>query len=116
MRRFEFPLETLLRLRRHQEDLAAQRLAEIDVRADVVLADLGFSSNQMEDPQRGFGFKQDAPLDMRLDPSSGTTAAELVALGIAAALPRWERAWRRASTRARPGLCWAMRRGPLRRS
>lgn len=46
--------------------------------ADVVLADLGFSSTQMFDPARGFSFAQDGPLDMRLDPTSGTTAAMLL--------------------------------------
>jgi 16S rRNA (cytosine1402-N4)-methyltransferase len=43
-----------------------------------VLLDLGFSSNQMEDPQRGFSFSVDGPLDMRLDQSQELSAAELV--------------------------------------
>jgi 16S rRNA (cytosine1402-N4)-methyltransferase len=46
--------------------------------ADRVLADLGFSSTQMDDPSRGFSFMADGPLDMRLDPSRGETAAELL--------------------------------------
>ena len=46
---------------------------------DRVLADLGFASNQMDDPSRGFSFQQDGPLDMRLDPSQGESAAELLA-------------------------------------
>jgi 16S rRNA (cytosine1402-N4)-methyltransferase len=45
---------------------------------DGVLADLGFSSDQVNDPTRGFSFRNDGPLDMRLDPSLGTTAADLV--------------------------------------
>lgn len=45
---------------------------------DGVLADLGFASDQMDNPERGFSFQHDGPLDMRLDPSAGTTAAELV--------------------------------------
>lgn len=50
----------------------------------MVLADLGFSSNQMDDPERGFSFMRDGPLDMRLNRGSGgggastITAAELV--------------------------------------
>lgn len=48
------------------------------LKADVVLADLGFSSTQMDDPGRGFSFMADGPLDMRLDPTSGATAAELL--------------------------------------
>jgi len=43
-----------------------------------VLADLGFASDQMDDRQRGLSFREDGPLDMRLDPTSGTTAADLV--------------------------------------
>jgi 16S rRNA (cytosine1402-N4)-methyltransferase len=43
-----------------------------------VLLDLGFSSDQMADPQRGFSFSVDGPLDMRLDQSLTTTAADLV--------------------------------------
>ena len=45
-------------------------------RFDFVLADLGVSSMQIDDPQRGFTFKQDGPLDLRLDPTSGVPAAE----------------------------------------
>src|SRR5579885_3176118 len=43
-----------------------------------VLLDLGFSSDQMEDPLRGFSFSADGPLDMRLDQSLAVSAAELV--------------------------------------
>jgi 16S rRNA (cytosine1402-N4)-methyltransferase len=48
-------------------------------RADVVLADLGFASTQMDDPARGFSFQADGPLDMRLDPTRGESAADLLA-------------------------------------
>ncbi|MFM7051360.1 MAG: 16S rRNA (cytosine(1402)-N(4))-methyltransferase RsmH [Planctomycetota bacterium] len=46
--------------------------------AEAVLADLGFSSTQVDDAARGFSFMRDGPLDMRLDPSQGVTAADLV--------------------------------------
>lgn len=43
---------------------------------DFVLADLGVSSMQIDNPERGFTFKQDGPLDLRLNPTKGTTAAQ----------------------------------------
>jgi len=47
---------------------------------DAVLADLGISSYQLDDPARGFAFSTDGPLDMRMDPGSGgPSAADLVA-------------------------------------
>lgn len=42
---------------------------------DFVLADLGVSSMQIDNPERGFTFKQDGPLDLRLDPTTGVSAA-----------------------------------------
>ena len=45
---------------------------------DGLLADLGFASNQMDDPRRGLAFRFDGPLDMRLDPTRGRPASDLV--------------------------------------
>jgi len=45
---------------------------------DAVLADLGFASDQLADPQRGLSFQEDGPLDMRLDPTRGEPASALL--------------------------------------
>ena len=54
------------------------QLAANGVGADAILLDLGISSMQIDRPERGFSYATDAPLDMRMDPSSEASAAEIV--------------------------------------
>jgi 16S rRNA (cytosine1402-N4)-methyltransferase len=61
-------------------DLPARLRAAGFFAVDGVLADLGISSAQLDDPERGLSFRVDGPLDMRMDPTSGEpTAADLLA-------------------------------------
>jgi 16S rRNA (cytosine1402-N4)-methyltransferase len=59
--------------------LAAVLAQEGVTAVDALLADLGMSSMQVDDPDRGFSYVRDGPLDMRMDTSRGRTAAQLLA-------------------------------------
>ena len=57
-----------------QEVLKERGISDVD----VIFLDLGVSSPQLDDPTRGFSFLRPGPLDMRMDPRSGPSAAELI--------------------------------------
>jgi 16S rRNA (cytosine1402-N4)-methyltransferase len=60
-------------------DLAAVATERGFDQVDGVLFDFGLSSFQLDEPERGFAFRADGPLDMRMNATSGQTAAELLA-------------------------------------
>jgi 16S rRNA (cytosine1402-N4)-methyltransferase len=66
-------------------EVAARGLAG---KVNGVLLDLGVSSPQLDDPERGFSFMNDGPLDMRMDPSRGISAAEFIATAPAEEIAR----------------------------
>ncbi|MFM2131448.1 MAG: rRNA ((1402)-N(4))-methyltransferase RsmH [Verrucomicrobiota bacterium] len=67
------------RFRFHPEDF--RHLDRVPGRYDGVLMDIGVSSYQLDVPERGFAFRHDGPLDMRMDTARGRTAAEFLERG-----------------------------------
>jgi len=74
-----FGPETFVARRTNFAGLAQALAAEGVAAADMILADLGVSSMQLDNPARGFTHKEPGPLDMRMNPLRGETAAELLA-------------------------------------
>jgi 16S rRNA (cytosine1402-N4)-methyltransferase len=79
LRALGFPNETVVVRRMNYAGAAQFVAAEAYEGVDMVLADLGLSSMQIDDPTRGFTFKSDGPLDMRMNPNRGLSAAGLLA-------------------------------------
>ncbi|MEI7435932.1 MAG: 16S rRNA (cytosine(1402)-N(4))-methyltransferase RsmH [bacterium] len=70
-------------------DLSAHAAACGFAALDGVLLDLGVSSDQLDTPERGFSFRADGPLDMRMDASNGPTAADLLNSASEEELAKW---------------------------
>lgn len=78
LRGLGFPPESIVARRLNFAGLPGFLAAEAPEGADVLLADLGLSSMQIDDPARGFSFKTAGPLDMRMNPTRGRPASALL--------------------------------------
>ena len=76
LRALGLPEESLIVRQTNFAGLAQVLAIEAPSGADVILADLGVSSMQLDDPARGFTFKADGPLDLRMNPLRGQPASE----------------------------------------
>jgi 16S rRNA (cytosine1402-N4)-methyltransferase len=79
LRALAFPAEALSVHRMNFAGLAQLLASEAPDGADLILADLGVSSMQIDDPARGFTYKAEGPLDLRMNPQRGQPASALLA-------------------------------------
>lgn len=88
LRTLGFPPEAVVVRRMNFASLPRLIAASAPEGADVVLVDLGLSSMQIDDPARGFTFREDGPLDMRMNPARGQPASALLSTWDEARLAR----------------------------
>ena len=89
LRALGFPEDSLIVRRMNYAGLHTLVAGEAPGGVDAVVADLGLSSMQIDDPARGFTFKTDAPLDMRMNPRRGLPAGELLSRTSAEGIAAW---------------------------
>lgn len=104
---------TLVHARFSQTREVLDRLGMVPI--DGFLVDLGVSSPQLDRPERGFSFRNDGPLDMRMDPTAGETAADLIARVDEEELAQVIRDYgeERHATRVARAIVEAQRSGPV---
>jgi 16S rRNA (cytosine1402-N4)-methyltransferase len=97
-----------------QARLAALRAGGVD----GLLFDLGVSSPQLDDPRRGFSFRSDGPLDMRMDPTRGPSASEWLERAEESEIREVLRGYgeERFAKQIAKAIVAARRRGPVRRT
>jgi 16S rRNA (cytosine1402-N4)-methyltransferase len=86
--------------------------------ADGILLDLGVATPQLDDPRRGFSYRADGPLDMRMTPGEGVSAAEWIAHAPEAELADvlWKYGEERFARRIARAIARSRRAGPIRRT
>ncbi len=78
LRALDVPAKAIVLRRSNYAGLTKWLAQQAPDGVDMVLADLGCSSMQLDNPERGFGYKVDGPLDMRMNPEHGQSAAALL--------------------------------------